>query len=57
MRSTNTAAICAGLIDAVLAEARRSTLQRFRQFGRAYLLWAMTNPTHSEIIERPSFRP
>jgi Tetracyclin repressor-like, C-terminal domain len=25
-------------------------LQRFRQFGRAYLRWAMKNPAHFEII-------
>jgi AcrR family transcriptional regulator len=38
-------------IEAALGEGPTDDpLRRFRQFGRAYLRWAMKNPAHFEII-------
>lgn len=37
-------------IDEALAGSPDDPLQRFRSLGRAYLRWAMRNPTHFEVI-------
>jgi len=43
-------------IEAALAHAPADDpLQRFRRIGRAYLRWAMRNPTHFEIISSRRF--
>lgn len=44
----------AAIFDAVEQAARDAPLARLRAMGRAYLLWASTNPTHFAVVSNRS---